>query len=695
MRLSGNCSAAVGGSVESTSGDCGGDAVCGGGRGRVVAVVGVKLDTPSKELLTWALVKIAQPGDVVIALHVLNPNSDKSEMLSLVKTFDSMVTAYEGFCNLKQVDLRFKVCRGSPARKVLASEANIYNAPNLIVGTSSTHHTIRSSVSVAKYCARKVEKSISVMAVNNGKIVFHKESTGQGSHIYDVLELRVNNKTLTKSPLSLSPKAGSVEDSCMQLPLSSSGNVGTSLALVPVKTMDVPESNSGSALLRRVLLQNIKSGKRSAKTLSMLQAVQELQNQESFKPIDLDQKQNISDKEECQSSNLDVVAAPTESTSFQIPKELECLSKKYSSTCRLFGYRELLTATSSFIPENLIGKGGSSKVYKGCLPDGKELAVKIFKPSEVVMKQFLSEIETITTLHHKHIISLLGFCIEDNNILLVYDLLSRGSLEDNLHGAQNIRSSFGWHDRYKVALGVAQALDHLHNLTTGSIIHRDVKSSNILLSDDFEPKLSDFGLATLASFSSRDLDGTDIAGTFGYLAPEYFMHGKINEKIDVYAYGVVLLELLSGRKPIDNTNAKGQESLVMWAKQILENGKPTDLLDLSLIDTYDHDEFERMVLAATLCIKRASKLRPPINIVVKLLQGEEEAINLARQRGNGSEGEVDVESEQQDAPPNIQSFLNVALQNLDSDSLSSSSSDQHISVEDYLRGRYSRSSSFD
>lgn len=191
------------------------------------------------------------------------------------------------------------------------------------------------------------------MAVNNGKIVFHKEATAssdQGSHIYDVLELRVNNKTLTKSPLSLSPKAVSAEDSCIQLPLSSSGNKGTSLALVPVKTMDVPESNSGSALLRRVLLQNIKSGKHSSKTPSTLQSVQILQNQQSFEPIYLDHKPNISDKEECHSSNLDVVAAPSESISFQIPKELEYLSMKYSSTSRLFGYQELLTATSSFIP---------------------------------------------------------------------------------------------------------------------------------------------------------------------------------------------------------------------------------------------------------------------------------------------------------------------------------------------------------
>ncbi|CAH9127938.1 unnamed protein product [Cuscuta epithymum] len=695
MRLAGKCSAVEGSNEgESTSGGCSGDAVCGGGRG-LVAVVGVKLDSGSKELLTWVLVKIAQPGDSVIALHIFNPDSDKSEMLALVKTLDSMMAAYEGFCNLKQVNLKLKVCRGSPARKVLANEAIVYKAPILVVGTSSTHHSIRSSVSLAKYCARKVGKSISVIAVNNGKVVFQRvaaTSIGQGSHMFDVLESSSKSKTLTKSPLSFPPRADPEDSSFTQLPLSNSGKACTSLALVPYKTMDVRDSNSGSALLRKVFHQNTKSGKRAAKTSSELQWVREIQCEQSLRVTHLvDDKQSVHD-EEYLPSNSNVVEGSNENTSFQIHKEVECLSEKYSPICRLFGYQELLTATSNFLNENLIGKGGSSKVYKGCLPDGMEFAVKIFKPSEVVVKQFCSEIEIITGLHHKHIISLLGFCIEDNNLMLVYDLLTRGSLEDNLHGTQNIGKSFGWRERYKVALGVAEALEHLHN--SASIIHRDVKSSNILLSYDFEPKLSDFGLATLASVSSCDLDGTDIAGTFGYMAPEYFMHGKINEKVDVYAFGVVLLELLSGRKPIDHTNSKGQESLVIWAKQILTDGKSTDLLDLSLIETYERDEFERMVLAATLSIKRAPRLRPPIDIVVKLLQGEEEAIDWARQQVNGSE-EVDADDEQQPPPANIQSFINLALQNLDSDSLSSCSSDHNISVEDYLCGRYSRSSSFE
>nr|GMD59586.1 probable receptor-like protein kinase At5g59700 isoform X1 [Ipomoea batatas] len=565
----------------------------GGGEGGLT-VVGVKMDGRSKELLTWALVKIARPGDRVVALHVLNLNTeDKGELLSLVKTFDSVLAAYEGFCNLKQVDLKFKVCRGSPVRKILVREAKTYRAANLVVGTSSTHHTIRSTVSVAKYCARNVERSVSVIAVNDGKIAFQRGA----------LDL--------------------IGQTC-RVDVPGTAQLASS-SLVPVKSMDPPESKPGWSLLRRVLLQNGKKSGKSAKMSSLVQRVLTLQSRQSFAAIYPDHKHGICE-DNCHSprpdeKNDEIASASSGTTSLSVPKELEDLSKKYASLCRLFSYEELLTATSNFTSENIIGKGGSSMVYKGCLPDGKEVAVKTLKPSQTMVVQFCSEIEILTTLHHKNIISLMGFCFGDSNLLLVYNLLSRGSLEDNLH------------------------------------------------------------------------ESIDVAGTFGYLAPEYLAHGKINEKIDVYAFGIVLLELLSGRKPIDNRNANAQKSLVLWAEEMLRLGKATALLDESLVDAYDHDEFERVVLAAKLCINHDPRFRPEINLVVRLVRGELDAIDLARQHVDGSEELDGVDSEKPGT--DIQSLINLALLNLEDDSPASSSNGQNISVEDYLQGRWSCSSSCD
>ncbi|CDP09689.1 unnamed protein product [Coffea canephora] len=192
----------------------------------------------------------------------------------------------------------------------------------------------------------------------------------------------------------------------------------------------------------------------------------------------------------------------------------------------------------------MVGKGGSSKVYKGCLPDGKELAVKLLKPSEAWFKvsflgihvsqnhlvPFVLEIEIITALNHKNIISLFGFCFEDNHLLLVYDFLSRGSLEENLHRYKKDPLAFGWNQRYKVAVGVAKALEHLHNRDAQPVIHRDVKSSNILLSDDFEPQLSDFGLAKWASTTSTHITCTDLVDSLEgseALDDETFSHSNL------------------------------------------------------------------------------------------------------------------------------------------------------------------------
>ncbi|KAK9291779.1 hypothetical protein L1049_019729 [Liquidambar formosana] len=468
----------------------------------------------------------------------------------------------------------------------------------------------------------------------------------------------------------------------------SDGSEDSSLALVPIQTPETvvsssnsivirksPELRTGWPLLRRVFLCNKKPWEKSnVRKMPVVQWILRFPGRYSSAVVHPDQKQISSGQDEDQLFNLDgetgaivpvgtdgAIPPPSPYNCLKsLPKELVGFHEKYSSTCRLFSYQELLLATSNFITENLVGKGGSSQVYRGCLPDCKELAVKILKPSEDVLKEFVSEVEIITTLHHKNIISLFGLCFEDNNLVLVYDFLPRGSLEENLHGNKKDEIKFGWGDRYKVALGVAEALDYLHNCSPQPVIHRDVKSSNILLSDDFEPQLSDFGLATWAATSSSHMACTDVAGTFG--------------------------------KPINSEHPKGQESLVMWAKPILKGGKVFQLLDPRLGSNYDHGQIERMGLAATLCIRRAHQFRPEISLVLKLLQGDMETIKWAQQQVNALE-ELDA-MDGEAFPSDIQSHLNLALLDLEDDSLSVSSSEQSVSLEDYLQGRWSRTSSF-
>ncbi|KAI4307226.1 hypothetical protein L6164_030436 [Bauhinia variegata] len=737
--------------------------------GRTV-VVGVNLDSPSRELLTWALVKVAQPGDNVVALHVLGNdeivNRDgKASFLSLVKAFDSVLAVYEGFCNLKQVDLKLKICRGSSVQKILVREANAYSATHLIVGTGEGLHKIRPSTSVAKYCAKKLPRDCSVLAVNNGKVVFkrdgspatladlegnehhhrngliasiqrtfsksskvlnddntgsHEKGSGQNSDHSLAKIFLDSTETFQKKSCSIcAPTSGLSTTSCNQCAEESPGDGDDEnpLAIVPVQNAEaasstttlsvreLPELKPGWPLLHRTILSDRQSTGRSlVREISVVQWAMRLPSRN----VDRDHKQSNCDQGQGQSLGLDsesgaivpvdieigTASSSPDHNSRSIPKELEGLHERYSSTCRMFKYQELALATSNFLPENLIGKGGSSRVYRGCLPDGKELAVKILKPSDDVLKEFVLEIEIITTLHHKNIISLLGFCFEDDNLLLVYDFLSRGSLEENLHGSKKNPNVFGWAERYKVAEGVAEALDYLHNMGAQHAIHRDVKSSNVLLSEDFEPQLSDFGLAKWASTSSSHITCTDVAGTFGYMAPEYFMYGKVNDKIDVYAFGVVLLELLSGRKAIGGDYPKGQESVVMWASPILNRGKISQLLDPDLGNNYDQDQMERMILAATLCVRRAPRARPQMSVISQLLRGDADAIKWARLEVNASEAPEIVDDEA--CPPsNLQSHLNLALLDVEDDSLSLCSIVQNVSLEDYLRGRWSRSSSFD
>ncbi|XVE69701.1 hypothetical protein DITRI_Ditri10aG0012000 [Diplodiscus trichospermus] len=321
-----------------------------------------------------------------------------------------------------------------------------------------------------------------------------------------------------------------------------------------------------------------------------------------------------------------VLVSTEEESPFQTEIFLPALRKipnDLGLCCSQFSLKELKQATSGFSPENLIGEGGCSNVYQGCLPGGKQVAVKILKPYREAWTDFSLEVDIVSSCKHKHITPLIGVCVEDHHLICVHDFFPRGSLEEILHG-QNKKFVLPWGARFKVATAIAEALNYLHNECSPSIIHRDVKSSNILLSDDFQPQLTDFGLAIRGPVHSAYMIETNVVGTFGYIAPEYIMEGRVSDKIDVYSFGVVLLELVTGRRPISSKALEGQESFIQWARTLLERKNLQGLLDPALDGDFDVAQMSRMAFAASLCLNRLDGCRPKVSQILETLRGEKE-----------------------------------------------------------------------
>ncbi|KAL4383546.1 hypothetical protein GQ457_15G005590 [Hibiscus cannabinus] len=312
----------------------------------------------------------------------------------------------------------------------------------------------------------------------------------------------------------------------------------------------------------------------------------------------------------------------------------------------LFSYEELTEATNGFSNQNLLGEGGFGAVYKGCLPDGREVAVKQLKiGGGQGEREFKAEIASISRIHHRHLVSLVGYCISENQRLLVYDYVPNNNLYFHLHG--ECMPVLDWAKRVKIAAGAARGIAYLHEDCNPRIVHRDIKSSNILLDNNFEARVSDFGLAKLALDANTHVT-TRVMGTFGYMAPEYASSGKLTEKSDVFSFGVVLLELITGRKPVDASQPLGDESLVEWARPLLSHALDTEefkgLADAKLGGDYVESEMFRMIEAATACVRHSAAKRPRMGQVVRAFEslatsdltngmkvGESEVFNSAQQ----------------------------------------------------------------
>ncbi|KAG8089575.1 hypothetical protein GUJ93_ZPchr0011g28872 [Zizania palustris] len=487
------------------------------GRGRTV-VVGIRRDAASRELLTWALVKVASAGDRVVALHVAADGGvlGLEERSNAADSLVSVLAVYDGFCNLKQINLELKVCGGSSIRKTLVKEAASYGAAHLILGVAKNSLSFRSSsTSVAKYCAKRVPAGCSVIAVNNGKIVFHRDAVQQEPYnsASTMTETpRRSYRKLLSSMIGEKLRDDHEQDNrrvsrAVTMPIRSPAPPKEiSLALVPVKVNrhESAEEATGWPFLRKKFLPDRKPALRDISKMSVVQWAMRLPSR--YSSVSPARSEYITTRAGTITSASwilhDRVAVPSgsnlgrssvviEELDKKIPEELISLKEKFPSVYSSFSYTELAKITSNFSPECIVGQGGTSQVYKGCLANGKELAVKILKYSDEVLEEFISEIEIVSSLNHKNIISLTGFCFKDNDLLLVYEYLQRGSLEETLHGDKGCDNLFGWTERFNVAQGVAHALDYLHgNGNNRPVIHRDVKSSNILISEDFEPKVN-------------------------------------------------------------------------------------------------------------------------------------------------------------------------------------------------------------
>ncbi|KAK1321369.1 putative receptor-like protein kinase [Acorus calamus] len=288
-----------------------------------------------------------------------------------------------------------------------------------------------------------------------------------------------------------------------------------------------------------------------------------------------------------------------------------------------FTLRDLEFATNRFSKDNVLGEGGYGVVYKGKLVNGTEVAVKkLLNNLGQAEKEFRVEVEAIGHVRHKNLVRLLGYCVEGIHRMLVYEYVNNGNLEQWLHGAMHQHGSLTWEARMKVILDTAKALAYLHEAIEPKVVHRDIKSSNILIDDEFNAKVSDFGLAKLLG-SGKSYITTRVMGTFGYVAPEYANTGLLNEKSDVYSFGILLLEAVTGRDPVDYGRPTNEVNLVEWLKVMVGNRRAEEVLDPKLNAKPTIRALKRALLVALRCVDLDSEKRPKMGQVVRMLEADD------------------------------------------------------------------------
>ncbi|XP_060170216.1 probable serine/threonine-protein kinase PBL7 [Lycium barbarum] len=289
---------------------------------------------------------------------------------------------------------------------------------------------------------------------------------------------------------------------------------------------------------------------------------------------------------------------------------------------RAFKFDELVAATENFKAAYFLGEGGFGKVYKGRLADtGQVVAIKKLNPDGCQgNREFIVEVLTLSMADHPNLVKLIGYCVEGHQRVLVYEYMPLGSLEDHLHDPWPDKKRLDWNTRMKIAAGAARGLEYLHDKMKPPVIYRDLKGSNILLGEGYNPKLSDFGLAKVGPLGDKTHVSTRVMGTYGYCAPDYAMTGQLTFKSDIYSFGVVLLEIITGRKAIDNTKSAAEQNLVAWARPLFKDRKKFhQMADPVLEGHYPVRGLYQALAIAAMCVQEQPNMRPLIADIVTAL----------------------------------------------------------------------------
>lgn len=301
-------------------------------------------------------------------------------------------------------------------------------------------------------------------------------------------------------------------------------------------------------------------------------------------------------------------------------QKLSSVQDTSNNSTKMFTAEELKKATNNFDEQRIIGKGGYGTVYKGFLADDSVVAIKMSKIiDQSQTEQFINEVVVLSQINHRNVVRLLGCCLETEVPLLVYEFVANGTLFDHIH-TQSKAAALSWEIRLNIAAETAGVLSYLHSAASTSIIHRDVKSTNILLDDNYTAKVSDFGASRLVPLDQTQLS-TMVQGTIGYLDPEYLQTSQLTEKSDVYSFGVVLVELLTGKKALSFDRSEENRSLAMYFLSSLKGDQLFQIIEDCIVNEGNTEQLKEVASLAKRCLKVSGEERPSMKEVAMELEG--------------------------------------------------------------------------